>query len=592
MIKRLKLKHQLYFLVLLTLLMVCIYSILYYISFSTITYRRTEETAKQMLEQVAQNVETMATRIENSARGLGYDKYIQELMVSQDRQRSIQLYEYLEHIIKTAKASNNNIFSVTWISDEYRMISDPVRDSNGVAERLYEQYDLATNKLYKPFFSSVIRGENENFYYFGYIFPVYSFSSAYYTKIGLGILVLDIRELEKLVKINNITENSLFVILDKDNNVVVSNRDLNTGEVYRDIFWDENAEELVSANVEYHGMKSIAQCMAIEDIGWKVVSVIPMEELSNDMQEVVTIAVILAAVSILLLALFGHIIITNITRPINTIVSFLRRTETNTLKERVEIPQQNEIAIIASNINGMLDRVEHMTQKIVQNQTLLYEAKLAEQDAELIALQSQINPHFLYNTLNCLSNMGLAYDMPEVADISVAMSNIYRYSIKGAKMVCLSDEIQCIKEYMRIMDIRFNGKFETIYKIDESLLKLSTLRMILQPVVENAVYHGMEQRSRKGTLIIEGSISEEGKLVLSVCDDGIGMNPVQLDTLRKTIADYDKIGLYNMEKSRIGISNINKRIKIQFGNEYGLNVESEESVGTKVTLILPVISGE
>lgn len=591
MIKSLKLKHQLYFLVLLTLIMVCLFSLLYYISFSMITYRRAESTAEQMIEQVAQNVKNMSESIENSAKGLSYNNYIQELLISEDRVKNILLYDYVSQIVSATKASNNNIYGVTWISDEFRMISDPVRDDNGIVNKLHERYNFTSDEFRKPVYSSVIRGNNNSFYYFGYIFPVYSLSSSYYSKIGCGIFVLDIWELEKLVKISDITENSLFTILDQDNNVVVSNRELKTGEVYQNIFWGDDEQESVKSTVYHNDMKSIAQCMKIEENGWKIVSIIPMKELSSDMNEIVKISFILALISIVLLMFFGHNIIKNITRPINVIVDFLKNTETNTLKKRIEIPLQNEIAIIASNINIMLDRVEHMTKKIVENQTLLYESKLAEQDAELVALQSQINPHFLYNTLNCLSNIGLAYDIPEVADIAVAMSNIYRYSIKGDKIVCLSDEIQSIREYLRIMDIRFNGKFETEYRFDESLLKLFTLRMILQPIVENAVYHGMEQSKKNGKLIIEGKISEDEQLILTVQNDGKAMTPLQLESLRKTILDYESMGLYSAEKSSIGLSNINKRIKIQFGNQYGLHIASEESVGTKVTLILPVIQG-
>lgn len=589
MIKRLKLKQQLYFLVLLTLTILCLYSLFYYISFRTITYKRAEETAEQMLAQVAQNVDTMLGRVESSANGLAYNKNVQEIMVSEDALRTLELYNYVSDLVKVTKASNSMIYSVIWQSDTGRKISDPIRDENGVATKLGEEYDLTNDEFRKPIFSSVIRGQNEVFYYFGYVFPVYSLSSSQFSKIGCGIFVLDTRELQKLVEISNITENSLFVILDQNNNVVVNNRDLKMGEVYTDIFWEEGNDGIVKSYVDYNNMESIAQCMTIEETGWKIVSIIPMNDLSGDMNDVVKLGFLAATAGIILLIFFGHFIIQNITKPINVIVDFLKQTETNTLKQRIEIPVQNEIAIIASNMNTMLDRVEHMTHKIVENQTLLYEAKLAEQDAELVALQSQINPHFLYNTLNCLSNIGLAYDIPEVADISVAMSNIYRYSIKGDKMVCLSDEIQCIKEYMRIMDVRFNGKFETEYSFDQSLLKLYTLRMILQPVVENAVYHGMEQRNGKGKLVIEGHISDAEQLILTVQDDGKGMSPEQLEQLKSTILEYENVGLYSADKTSIGLSNINKRIKIQFGNEYGLHISSEESVGTKVTLILPLI---
>lgn len=587
MIKRLKLKQQLYFLLLFTLIMFCMYSILYYVGFSTINYRRAEKTAEQMISQVAQNVQEMCSSIEVSARGLSYNTYVRELLVSNDRVKNIELYDYVGEIVKAAKASNNMIYSINWVSDDFRRISDPTRDENGIVTRLHELYNFTSDDFRKPVYSPVIKGNNGSFYYYGYVFPVFSSDLS---KIGCGVFVLNVWELEKLVKINNITENSLFIILNHENNVVVSNRDLETGDDYQDIFWGEEEQSgIVRTVMNYNGVQSIAQCMSIEENGWKVVSIIPMAELSSDMNDVVKINIFLAMVSVVLLVIFGHIMIKNITQPINKIVTFLQRTETNTLKSRIEIPSNNEIAIIASNINSMLDRVEHMTKKIVENQTLLYESKLAEQNAELLALQSQINPHFLYNTLNCLSNIGLAYDIPEIADISVAMSNIYRYSIKGDKIVTLNDEIQCIREYMTIMDIRFSGKFETEYRFEESMLQLYTLRMILQPIVENAVYHGLERRSGKGKLLIEGKISEDNQLILVVQDDGKAMSQEQVEQLRKMIQDYERVGLYNAEKSSIGLSNINKRIKIQFGSEYGLHIESEETVGTKVTLVLPVL---
>lgn len=590
MLNRLKLKHQLYFLVILTLVMFLLFSLLYYVSFKTITYNRAEETARQMIEQVARNVDNMASGVKSSANGLiYYNTLVQELMTSDDRLRNYERYNELEQLVNAARAANSDIYSVTWLGNDGRMITDPGRDDNAIVNRLLEDYDYASEDFQKPVFTSLVPGDSESFYYFGYIFPVHSRKIVGLPKVGCGVFVLNIWELENLVKINNITENSLFVILDQENNVIVSNRELHTGDVYRNVFWDEGMQDIVSTTVEHNGMESIAQCMHVPQTGWKIVSIIPMEELSRDMDIVLRDGLVLALVSSLLMILCGHFIIRNITKPINAIVEFLRRTETDTLKQRIEIPEQNEIAIIASNINAMLDRVESMTTQVVEHQASLYESKLAEQNAELAALQSQINPHFLYNTLNCMSSIGLAYDIPEVTDISVAMSNIYRYSIKGDKIVRLDAELQCIREYMRIMDIRFNGKFETEYRFDDSVMELYTLRMILQPIVENAVYHGMELSSRKGRLVISGSVSADEKLILTVQNDGKGMSQEQLESVRKMISDYENAGIYNAQKSSIGLSNINKRIKLQFGSSYGLYIDSEENIGTSVTLELPII---
>lgn len=587
MIKRMKLKHQLYFLVIITIVMFCLFSLLYYMNFRTITYERAEKIARQMMEQVAQNVNTMLNGIENSAKGLSYDEYVQELLVSENRAKDVDLYEHVSQLVRTATAANNNIYSVTWIGNDRRMISDPIREENEIIAQLFERHDFTSSDFRKPIFSTLIKGNLQVFNYYSYIFPVFSLHKPGLPKVGCGIIVLNIGELEKLVKINNITEDSLFAILDQENNVIVCNRDLVSGDVYTDVFWDES-QELTETTITYNGRESIAQCMHVEESGWRIVSIIPREGLVSDMHEVLTDGLVFVFITSGVLMLLGYVIIRNITEPIHAIVDFLQHTEFKSMDERIDIPQQNEIAIIASNINSTLDRVEQMNQEIVEHQARLYESKLTERDAELAALQSQINPHFLYNTLNCISSMGLAYDIPEISDISAAMSNIYRYSSKGDLMVPLQQELQCIREYMRIMDIRFNGKFETEYRFSEEVLGLYTLRMILQPIVENAVYHGMEVRNRKGMLILEGKVSED-KLILTVTDNGKGMNGEALANLRKTIADYERESLCNAEKSSIGLGNINKRIKIQFGPQYGLQVESEEACGTTVTLVLPVM---
>ena len=587
MIKRLKLKHQLYFLVVLTIMMFCLFSLLYYMNFRIITYKRAEKTAQQMMEQVAQNVTTMMNGIENSAKGLSYDEYVQELLMSTDRVKDIDLYDHVVQLIKTAKAANNNIYSVTWIGNNHKMISDPIREESDIIAQLLKRQDYTDSEFRQPVFSSLVKGNLKFLNYFSYIFPVYYLHEPGFPKIGCGIIVLNIGELEKLVKINNITEDSFFAILDQDNNVIVCNRDLNTGDVFQDIFW-EDTQEIVESTIVYKGMDSIAQCMHMEESGWKIVSIIPREGLISDMHEVLADGLVFVFITSAVLMLLGYLIIRNITEPIHAIVDFLQHTESKSLDKRIEIPQQNEIAIIASNINSTLDRVEQMTHEIVEHQARLYESRLTERDAELAALQSQINPHFLYNTLNCISSMGLAYDIPEISDISAAMSNIYRYSSKGDLMVPLRQELQCIREYMRIMDIRFNGKFETEYVFSDEVLSLYALRMILQPIVENAVYHGMEVRNRKGKLVLEGKVSGE-KLILTVTDNGKGMSQEALDNLRKTISDYENASLCNAEKSSIGLGNINKRIKIQFGPQYGLSVDSIETSGTQVTLVLPVI---
>lgn len=591
-INNLKLKYQLFLLIFVGLIMMIFLQIMNFVYFNALTYKRAEASAGKLMEQVAQTVNSTAAGIENSSKIFTYSTRVQELLISNDRQRNAELYEFVMENIRITKSSNTNIYSVFLLNNDTRRISDPIREDNGIIDNLNEMYDFKSEDFKKPVFSTIVRGTNDAFYYYAYIFPVFSFYdvTGNFSKIGTGLFVLDTRELEKIVEVSDITENSLFMVLDQDNKVIISNKGLKAGDTYQNVFWhEENGDDAVSDVMNYEGRRSIVQYRKIQSTGWKVVSVMPMAELVSDMNFIVKYGLLIGIVTMILLLAIGKRLISNITRPVTSIVEFLSGLEEQPLKQRLEIPSRNEVGIIASSINQMLAKVEAMTRKIVENQTRLYEAKLAEQRAELLALQSQINPHFLYNTLNCLSNIGLAYNVMEVANISAAMSNIFRYSIKGENIVSLGEELDCIREYLLIMDIRFNGKFEVTIDVPEPLLELLTLKMVLQPVVENAMYHGLEQKNGKGRLDIRGSVTEDDKLEFSVADDGVGMDEKTLAELQRAIDDYENIGLYRRDNRSIGLGNINKRIKLQFGTQYGLKIESKERMGTKVVLTLPVM---
>ena len=240
---------------------------------------------------------------------------------------------------------------------------------------------------------------------------------------------------------------------------------------------------------------------------------------------------------------------------------------------------------------GQQDGNEDIVKELMDSRTRLYELKLAEKNAEILALQSQINPHFLYNTLSCISNIGIAYDIPEITDISVALSNIYRYSIGERRLVPLDDEIACAEEYMKIMQIRFPNRFEFSVELKEELRQLYVLRMTLQPLVENAVYHGMEMKKGKSHLAIRGELRGDNCLVLRVINDGKLIEPERLQEVRENIKRQERSSLFSdrQEGKGIGLGNINKRIRLQFGEDYGLEIDSSEATGTVVTITMPVM---
>ena len=381
------------------------------------------------------------------------------------------------------------------------------------------------------------------------------------------------------------------MILDSEDKIIASNKKAESEEIYKGFVNNNDAGEFIKQEEQYKKQKSIVQFKNINGVQWKILSIIPISEITGDMKLVFSLGIWFTIIMLLLLMGIGGVFIYNSLHPIMVIARFLRKTGEYNIKQRLNVTSSNEVGMIAKDINEMLDKVENMTRKIVETQAVLYEAELARTQAELSALQNQINPHFLYNTLNCLSGIGLAHNVMEVADICSAMSRIFRYNIKGHDIVYIKDEINCIKDYLLIMDIRYQGKFKTVIDIEEDILNCTTMKMIFQPIVENAIYHGLERKNSLGHLWIKGCIKDQNYLQFEIKDDGVGIQENELKEVQQhinMIHKEEENGANNVRKS-MGMVNINKRIKYQFGHEYGLDIQSIEGQGTKVIVKIPIL---
>ena len=218
-----------------------------------------------------------------------------------------------------------------------------------------------------------------------------------------------------------------------------------------------------------------------------------------------------------------------------------------------------------------------------------YIQNLEKREAELNALQSQINPHFLYNTLESINSIASVYRCQEICDISQRLGEMFRYSINigRSEFTTLDKEIEHIRNYIFIQKIRFKDKFEVYYDIPDELRYMKTLKFILQPIVENSLYHGFEGKNTKGNLEVSACI-ESHNLILKIKDDGKGMTDEQLDSLNDYVSDMSvKIG--NNDKRSIGIRNVNARIKLAYGDSYGIIIRSRQNIGTHVIVTLPVL---
>jgi hypothetical protein len=249
-----------------------------------------------------------------------------------------------------------------------------------------------------------------------------------------------------------------------------------------------------------------------------------------------------------------------------------------------------EIDLIAKSVNEMLDRMAELTRAELDARTGLIEARLRKNEAELYALQSQINPHFLFNSLQCIRAMAILASAGDVASMTSSLSSLLRYAISGAGMVRVREEIGAVKEYLNIVDIRYDHRFRLELDVAEDAMDVPIPKMILQPVVENAVSHGVSMREDGGRVSIAAR-ARDGKLVFTVTDDGPGIPPARLEAMRTALTVDFHDALNARKLTSFGLYNIQRRIRLRFGEEYGLTLESEAEE-TRTIIVIPTGENE
>lgn len=261
--------------------------------------------------------------------------------------------------------------------------------------------------------------------------------------------------------------------------------------------------------------------------------------------------------------------------PLNEIISFLDNSQPPA--DSIEEENKNELMYIINCIQTHINDKTKMAEILEERMKLL-------RKSQYDMLQTQINPHFLYNTLETINWM--AYNMSNsenpVSKSLINLASFFRNTLTSGYFVSIENEIKYTKEYVNILALRYGDLFDIEWDIDESILSYTIIKICLQPIIENAVYHGIKQKNDKGLIKIKG-LCDDNNIILIVSDDGVGIEKDALDELNKTLSETS----FTNEKSHIGLSNVNQRIKIIFGDSYGIHVESTVGVGTDVYVTIP-----
>lgn len=289
---------------------------------------------------------------------------------------------------------------------------------------------------------------------------------------------------------------------------------------------------------------------------------------------------------LLLLVFLNRWIHRYITVPISDMSTQLRTFNSGDLNKRIGRTNVQELNDITDTANEMIDNIKQITKTIFTTQDKLYETVLRKTEAELYALQSQINPHFLYNTLQCIRGLATLNRTEDIKDISLSMSDVFKYSIAPGTYVTYLDEIRIIHKYLSIYKIRFNGKIDYEIDVDEEILPCYTVKMIIQPTVENAVVHAFKDMTRKPCIHIIGRM-EEGRILFRIIDNGNGIPLESLKEIRKKLSSSFETSIRQKSSYGIGLYNIARRIKLAYGDDYGIEIFSNMN-GTEVDILTPI----
>ncbi|WP_411348373.1 sensor histidine kinase [Paenibacillus sp. WLX2291] len=328
----------------------------------------------------------------------------------------------------------------------------------------------------------------------------------------------------------------------------------------------------------------------LDKIDWTIVSTTPSQDLNVELAQTKRYLFIVVTILLLFSALVALIVSRTISSPLGRLVRQMKQVENGNFHGMVNVTSYEEI-------NGLVDSFNHMVRRVEELIERVKLSTVSEKNAELHALQSQVNPHFLYNTLDMIYWMLDEKGNDRLGEVVLSLSQMFRYSShwEGNAEVTLREEVEQIRHYLTIIQMRLEDRLTVEIVIDERWLDLIVPKMLLQPVIENAVKHGLEAQREQGHLLVK-AVPDEKYLNIRVQDDGAGMTPETLNRLRRSLhlpdQQQDSHGDDGMTVAKlrqgIGMQNVHQRLKYMFGEQYGIGIESRVGQGTTVTLRLPL----
>ena len=416
--------------------------------------------------------------------------------------------------------------------------------------------------------------KGKNFYVFSVSRAIRDIHST--ENLGVISIYVDIDLLRNICSGIKTLKDERIVIIDKKDRIIYDSVEKNISSSLRDnpdlpdIIYDLN-ENSALKKLDKKGYVVFRN--EIEGADWSLIRIMPEKQLFYNVYKAnvwfMLIVLIFIAISFVLSFLIAYFV----TSPLNKLIQKMNKVQDGDLNVSFKVNSTDEFGYLGKCFNSMIRKINDMVNEI-------YVSNFRKKQAELNALQAQINPHFLYNTLESIRMTAELNDDEDAASMIHILSKLFRYSVNTIdKLVYVRDEIENLKNYIKLQNYRFSNQFILNLNMDESLYVYPMIKLILQPIVENSIIHGFDNKKGNDcTITITASKTEKG-IKFELSDNGQGMTDEQSALLNNSINDF--IDSEN-KKPSIGLKNVNERIKLHYGDEYGLKIWSKAGVGTKI----------
>ena len=544
---------------------------------NTSIFENSSEYTHTIIQQMNQNIDSYIDYMENIAYLISSNEDVQDYLFDEkiDNEGRYRILNQLQTILD----SRSDIRNVGIISKNGRMlINDGSKSVNQDLDlNTQEWYATALEKPNGPILTSshvqhIISGERP---------WVITLSRGIRDRSGSGekegvfFIDLNYSAISELCDQSTVGTKGYAFILDAKGNIVYHPQqqqlynELQTENI--SLIMDTDEDTVLTGTGNDGKLYSISRS---EKTGWTVVDCTNVKELLSKSRQAQSVYVLTAIILVIVALLFSRFMARSITLPIQKLRDSMKKVQEGDFSvSDVVVDSKNEIGSLTKSFDVMTHRIHELMEQNVHEQE-------EKRKSELKALQSQINPHFLYNTLDSIIWMAEGKKNEEVVLMTASLARLLRQSISNEdEVVPIANEVEYARGYLTIQKMRYKDKLEFQIEVDSTILYIPLIKLVLQPIIENAIYHGLKYKESKGLLIVKGFM-KDGNAVLQVIDDGVGMDEETLAHI------YDKHKV-NYHSNGVGVYNVQKRLKLYYGEDYGITYTSELGKGTTATITIP-----